>query len=1436
MMIATMFPIALRRALVGLLCALVCLCWLGLTPPASVSAATLTVTSCGDIGANTLRNQTVAAAAGDTIVFGQNCTVALASTLTLTKNVTIEGAGHTVTIQGNNTFTLLASNNGVAVNLIGLTFTQGKGSISNARPGNSSAGGAIFSRGALTVSDCTFDSNSAVQGGAINTNSGSLTVTASTFTNNSTFALSGEENGGGAIYHGAGGGSALTVTGSTFTNNHADVSGANSGAISVNGGLLTVIGSTFNGNTSSFSGGALSTSVSGSFITDSTFSNNSVTSFGAGSAIEGLGAVSIVNSTISGNNVTGTSAVDSYTSFTNVTIKNSIVSGNSSANCSRSSGGTFTDGGNNLEFGSTSCGFTVNAQTGDPNLGALANNGGPTQTMLPGVGSAATDHGNLNVCENANIGAGGSGPYDQRGALRTAPGGATCSIGAVEPGNTQIQDTTTLSVTANGASVANNSSVPYGASVILTATVAGARGETLAGSEAYTFKDGATTLGTGTRSVTTASYSLTANLTPGTHTFSVNAFPGGGIYDPSPTPNTIAVNITPISCQVTSTQDPTESGKLTLRDAVNVANNGACTNSNTITFAPAVFATPQTITLDPAQGQLTLSRAVTVTGPGSTVLTVARSTAGGTPQFRIVEVGGGVTAAINGLTITGGNAGASEGGGIRQDSGSTLTLSDVTVSGNRGNYGGGVVVLGSTLNGTNVTVSGNTSTSGGGGIATILNSTAMLSNVAVNGNTAGNTGGGFYIPDTSAVTLTNATVSTSAVTLTNATVSANVSPDFSGGGGMRVEASGTLTLTNVTVSGNSAVSDSGGISVVNTATLNATRSLIAGNTHGDVGGNGINGTNVSNLTAVNPLLAPLGSYGGTTQTQPPLPGSPAIDAGGVVCSASDQRGVARPVNTLCDIGAVESQGFAFSGQSGSPQSTNIGTAFGTPLGLMVSSSHNEPVVGGAVTFTRPSGAMLPGIAGSPLTAAITGTAGASTGTVSQNVTANGTGGTYSVIASAAGVPTSGSGGNLSYSLINTLAPQITSANSTGFIAGTGGSFTVTATGFPAPTFSATGLPTGVTLDMTSGALTISTTVAGTYTLTITASNGAMPDATQIFTLTINPAAAHNVAFVQQPTTVVAGAAITPAMTVQLQDQFGNSVPTLGTSVTLAIGTNPGTGTLSGAAMQSTDLNGLAAFAGLSINKSGTGYTLTASSTGLIGATSGTFNVTPGPAATLTITGYPSPVVSGTAHTFTVTAMDQYGSSATGYTGTIHFISTDVHATLPADTAFVPGNAGTRIFSATFGAAGTWNLIATDTTTGSITGTQSGIVVTAAPLASIAVAPTNATVKVGQVQQLTATGTYTDGSTADLTNQVAWSSDAPTVVSVDASGKATGQRAGSAHITATQGAISSQETVTVDAAIFTGVAPAPAPASRPSGAASPPSGPAPAPSPLPATRP
>jgi hypothetical protein len=125
-----------------------------------------------------------------------------------------------------------------------------------------------------------------------------------------------------------------------------------------------------------------------------------------------------------------------------------------------------------------------------------------------------------------------------------------------------------------------------------------------------------------------------------------------------------------------------------------------------------------------------------------------------------------------------------------------------------------------------------------------------------------------------------------------------------------------------------------------------------------------------------------------------------------------------------------------------------------------------------------------------------------------------------------------------------------------------------------------------------------------YTLTAT-SSGLTSAVSGSFNITAG--AATQLAFAQQPTNAQAGASITPAVTVQVQDAGGNVVTGSSASVTIAIGTNPGGGTLSGTSPVNA-VNGAATFSNLSINRPGTGYTLTSSSSGLAGATSSSFNI------------------------------------------------------------------------------------------------------------------------------------------------------------------------------------------------------------------------------------
>ena len=89
-----------------------------------------------------------------------------------------------------------------------------------------------------------------------------------------------------------------------------------------------------------------------------------------------------------------------------------------------------------------------------------------------------------------------------------------------------------------------------------------------------------------------------------------------------------------------------------------------------------------------------------------------------------------------------------------------------------------------------------------------------------------------------------------------------------------------------------------------------------------------------------------------------------------------------------------------------------------------------------------------------------------------------------------------------------------------------------------------------------------------------------------------------------------------------------------------------------------------------------------------------------------------------------------------------------------------------------------------------------ITVTSATLVSLAITPANSTMPVGATKQFTATGTFSDNSTQDMTHSVLWSSSAPTVATIIGSGLATSLQTGSTTIAATWGSISQTTTLTV----------------------------------------
>ncbi len=413
---------------------------------------------------------------------------------------------------------------------------------------------------------------------------------------------------------------------------------------------------------------------------------------------------------------------------------------------------------------------------------------------------------------------------------------------------------------------------------------------------------------------------------------------------------------------------PAGSPFVSLRNAIATA---SANPSTTVTFDSTVFASHQTIKLNGNQLELSGSGVTSLTAPASGL------TISGANLTRVLQVDGGTTATLSGLTITDGYSTGAGGGLLNYGS---LTLKNITINDNETTqYGGGISDQGGKLTMSDCVVSGNTAPNGTGGIDNNNASTVTLTGVTISDNTGGpaleiyGSTGDVY---DSTISDNNLTLGSSngisvdngsTVILSEDTLTGNTST--SGTGGV-ANVSGTLTIEDVTIVGNSGGSGVGGLyNGSNPPTVS--NSIIAGNSGSlgpDVDGSfnslgfnligksdGSSGFNSADLTGTiaHPLNAKLGSLannGGPTETLLPLAGSPAIGAGLVAYVpkgvTTDQRGLARVVNGKVDIGAVELQGSVvtttITATAPAAQTATVGTAKSFSLGSFTETNATAP--------------------------------------------------------------------------------------------------------------------------------------------------------------------------------------------------------------------------------------------------------------------------------------------------------------------------------------------------------------------------------------------------------------------------------------------------------------------------------------------------------------
>src|SRR5438445_668218 len=181
-----------------------------------------------------------------------------------------------------------------------------------------------------------------------------------------------------------------------------------------------------------------------------------------------------------------------------------------------------------------------------------------------------------------------------------------------------------------------------------------------------------------------------------------------------------------------------------------------------------------------------------------------------------------------------------------------------------------------------------------------------------------------------------------------------------------------------------------------------------------------------------------------------------------------------------------------------------------------------------------------------------------------------------------------------------------------------------------------------------GAMVNAALVAPVTPVALTVSATGVTGATSA-AFTMAPGTATQLAFTVQPTNTAAGASITPAVQVTALDGQGNTATGFTGNVTIALGANPGSGTLSGTTTVPA-VAGVATFPGLGINKVGTGSTLTANCGSASRAALPLFTMAPGAATQLAFTVQPTNTAAGAAITpaVQVTALDGQGNTATGF--------------------------------------------------------------------------------------------------------------------------------------------------------------------------------------------
>jgi LPXTG-motif cell wall-anchored protein len=644
----------------------------------------------------------------------------------------------------------------------------------------------------------------------------------------------------------------LVGSGASTTTIDAQQSGT---VASVVAGTLTADGLTFTGGSSTnFGGGLIAGAGANLTVTDSVVTGNRSVNFGGG--IASYGVLRLVRSTLSNNTSTTTGGGGLSSQGGSVTITDSTVSGNSAVFA----------GGVDSRTPTTVTGSTIsgNSVTNSANGAGLRVGGSPltlTNSTLSGnLGSSALIvAGGLSTISGSTL----SGDTPTALLVVQAPGiltfrgsvlsntGPACSGPAADVGSNVASDATCGGGAGNGSKVSSVAAIGLkplaanGSSGPWTMAID-------AGSSAHRMVPAGSCLPTDERG---------------------QSRPGGGTGARFCDAGAFELQDPSLSAIYVSPSGDDASGCGSQADPCRTVQQGVEESRYATADDVVVHVAAGTYTETVDTGVWPTGRSLTLDGAGAASTTIDASGAG-----TVLSLSSG-SVVVSDLTLTGGDR-FGGGGGVRTTG--DLRLNRVEVVGNTSDAGGGAFVGGGSLTVTSSTFADNIGDLAGGGALFVKGGVVSVATSTFTGND----GVGAAIFNDGG-----------AVTVSASTLAANGPDD---GLGAIVRLSGTVTIEG------SILSESGcGSSVTD-----------GGHNVASDDSCGLDEANGNVVGAVDEIgLAPLGDFGGPTRTMPPksfslaaFPPDNRVPAGSAGCPASagtDQRGVARPKDGGCDIGAVE---------------------------------------------------------------------------------------------------------------------------------------------------------------------------------------------------------------------------------------------------------------------------------------------------------------------------------------------------------------------------------------------------------------------------------------------------------------------------------------------------------------------------------------------------